>query len=419
MSNISIFDLDKGVSLGLIKNEKFKSNLISIYFARNLKREEATKVSLLSNMLSVGTMKYPTMRDISRRLDELYGMSMNVGVSKHGEKALTYFKFLSVSDKYLDEPIFEEVVDFINEIVSNPLVIDKKLNPDMFDIEKEILKDEINSKINDKRSYASLRCIEAMCYDEPYSIDQVGYVEDLKSITAENMYEMYKEFIATSRIFITVEGDFDEEEAHKICHDKFKFDRGNIENIERERFDIVPHDPTYLTEIIGANQGKLVIGYRTGVDYKDYENYYSLMVGNSLFGGGPHSKLFNNVREKESICYYASSVLEKCKGLMIVSSGIEVNNYERALELITKELQDVINGNFSEEDVDNSKKSILNALKASYDSVSGESDFTYNQFISGTNLEIEEVINYVSNVDKESIVRSMANIFEDTVYYLR
>ena len=143
------------------------------------------------------------------------------------------------------------------------------------------------------------------------------------------------------------------------------------------------------------------------------------MVGNSLFGGGPHSKLFNNVREKESICYYASSVLEKCKGLMIVSSGIEVNNYERALELITKELQDVINGNFSEEDVDNSKKSILNALKASYDSVSGESDFTYNQFISGTNLEIEEVINYVSNVDKESIVRSMANIFEDTVYYLR
>lgn len=419
MSNISIFDLDKGVSLGLIKNEKFKSNLISIYFARNLKREEATKVSLLSNMLSVGTMKYPTMRDISRRLDELYGMSMNVGVSKHGEKALTYFKFLSVSDKYLDEPIFEEVVDFINEIVSNPLVIDKKLNPDMFDIEKEILKDEINSKINDKRSYASLRCIEAMCYDEPYSIDQVGYVEDLKSITAENMYEMYKEFIATSRIFITVEGDFDEKEAHKICHDKFKFDRGNIENIERERFDIVPHDPTYLTEIIGANQGKLVIGYRTGVDYKDYENYYSLMVGNSLFGGGPHSKLFNNVREKESICYYASSVLEKCKGLMIVSSGIEVNNYERALELITKELQDVINGNFSEEDVDNSKKSILNALKASYDSVSGESDFTYNQFISGTNLEIEEVINYVSNVDKESIVRSMANIFEDTVYYLR
>ena len=107
MSNISIFDLDKGVSLGLIKNEKFKSNLISIYFARNLKREEATKVSLLSNMLSVGTMKYPTMRDISRRLDELYGMSMNVGVSKHGEKALTYFKFLSVSDKYLERICFD------------------------------------------------------------------------------------------------------------------------------------------------------------------------------------------------------------------------------------------------------------------------------------------------------------------------
>ena len=419
MSNIKMFDLDKGVSLSLIKNPKFKTNLISVYFARNLKREEVTRISLLCNMLSTGTEKYPTMKDMSRKMDELYGMSMSMGVSKHGEKSLTYFKFLSVSDKYLEEPIFEDVIEFINEVLMCPLVVDGKLNPDKIEIEKEILKDEINSKINDKKSYAVLRCLETMCYGEPYAIDQIGYVEDLKTITAENIYETYKDFLATSRIFISVEGDFDEDRVLSACKKRFRFPRGNIETIRRENIDKTVHDTTSLTEIIGTNQGKLVIGYRTHVDYKDSGKYYSLMVGNSIFGGGTHSKLFNNVREKESICYYASSTLEKSKALMIVSSGIEVNNYEKALGLVTKELEDVINGNFSEDDIEYAKKSLINSLKASYDSVSGESDFTYNQFISQTGLGINDVIEYVSKVNKESIIEAMKDIEEDTIYYLR
>lgn len=419
MSDINVFDLDRGVTLALIKNPKFKSNLISIYFARNLKKEEVTKISLLCNMMSIGSKKYPTMKEISRKMDELYGLSMNMGVSKHGEKSLTFFKFLSVSDDYLDEPIFEDVIDFINEIVNRPFIVDGEFNPSMIEIEKNALKDEIEARINDKKSYALLRCIEEMCEGEPYSIDQTGYVDDLKSITAKDIADTYYDFISTSKIYISIEGDFNEDRVLEICKNKFKFNRGNIESIKREDIFKIPENITYTTEIMGMQQGKLVMGYRTMVDYKDYKKYYSLMVGNSIFGGGPHSKLFNNVREKESMCYYAHSTLEKSKGLMLVSSGIELDLYEKALKLVTKELDDVKNGNFSDKDIENAKKSILNTFRASHDSISGESDFTYNQFISDTNLKFEEVTDYISGVSREDIVEAMKNIVEDTVYYIK
>ncbi|WP_317316206.1 EF-P 5-aminopentanol modification-associated protein YfmF [Peptostreptococcus russellii] len=419
MSDINVFDLDRGVTLALIKNPKFKSNLISIYFARNLKKEEVTKISLLCNMMSIGSKKYPTMKEISRKMDELYGLSMNMGVSKHGEKSLTFFKFLSVSDDYLDEPIFEDVIDFINEIVNRPFIVDGEFNPSMIEIEKNALKDEIEARINDKKSYALLRCIEEMCEGEPYSIDQTGYVDDLKSITAKDIADTYYDFISTSNIYISIEGDFNEDRVLEICKNKFKFNRGNIESIKREDIFKIPENITYTTEIMGMQQGKLVMGYRTMVDYKDYKKYYSLMVGNSIFGGGPHSKLFNNVREKESMCYYAHSTLEKSKGLMLVSSGIELDLYEKALKLVTKELDDVKNGNFSDKDIENAKKSILNTFRASHDSISGESDFTYNQFISDTNLKFEEVTDYISGVSREDIVEAMKNIVEDTVYYIK
>lgn len=419
MSDINVYSLDTGVTLSLIKNTKFKSNLISIYFARNLKRDEVTKISLLSNMMSIGTEKYPTVKDISRKLDELYGMSMNMGVSKHGEKSLTFLKFLSVSDKYLDEPIFEKVIDFIDEIVNHPLIENGELNPEMIEIEKNALKDEIKSLINDKKSYALIKCIEKMCENEPYSIDQTGYVEDLEFISARQMADTYYDFISTSNIYICIEGDFDEEETLKICREKFQFKRSKIEAINREDIYKTSEDVKYVTEIIGTNQGKLVLGYRTRVDYKNFKKYYALMVGNSIFGGGPHSKLFNNVREKESMCYYAHSTLEKSKGLMLVSAGIEIDLYEKAIKLISDELESVRNGDFTDKDIENAKKSILNGFKASYDSISGESDFSYNQFISKTNLKFEEVIDYINNVSREDIVDAMKNIVEDTVYYVK
>ncbi|MBC2575901.1 EF-P 5-aminopentanol modification-associated protein YfmF [Peptostreptococcus canis] len=419
MDNINVYTLDKGVSLALIKNKKFKSNYISVYFIRNLDRDEVTEISLLSNMMSTGCEKYRTIKEISKKLDELYGMTMNIGVTKHGEKSISYFKFLTISDKYLDKPIFENVIDFVNEIVFKPLVVDDGINPMMIDIEKDNLADEIKSKINDKKTYAIIKCIEIMCADEPYSINKSGYLEDIDKITPKKLYDTYKQLISTSNILITIEGDYDENYIRKICNKKFSIKRDSIVEINREKFDITPKTVKKVNEDFGTNQGKLVIGYRTGVDYKDYKKYYSLLIANSIFGGGPHSKLFNNVREKESICYYASSNLEKNKGIILVSSGIDAQHYNKALELIRKELDDVINGNITEIEIENAKKSIINSLRAFYDSISGETEYFLNQFISGTDLNINQVIEYIEQATKDEIVESMAGIAEDTIYFLK
>ena len=419
MTKMNIVDLGDGVSLGLVKNTKFKSNLISIYFQRQLDRKEVTRISLLTNLLQVATNKYPSMKAISQKLDSLYGLSMNLGLSKHGEKLIISLKLLSISDRYLDQPVFEDVIDFASEILLNPLVVDGQLNPDKLDLEKKNLEEEIGSKINDKRNYANLRCIEHMCKDELYSIDHIGYIEDLDSISAKDIYETYKDLISTSRIFIMVEGDFDEDKVRDLCIEKFKFERSNVQNLSREDYGYMSNPIRYFEEDMATSQGKLVIGLRTGVDYMDYDRYYSLMLANSILGGVPHSKLFNNVREKESICYYASSNLEKTKGLMFISSGIDIENYDRAIELIRRELEDIRQGNISQLELDNAKKSLINSLKAIGDSIVSDVEFTYNQYISGSKLTVEDVIGYVEKVDIDMIIESMKDVKEDTVFFLK
>lgn len=216
-----------------------------------------------------------------------------------------------------------------------------------------------------------------------------------------------------------VEGDFDEDKVRDLCIDKFQFERRNVQSLPREDFSKIPGPTRYFEEDMATSQGKLVIGLRTGVDYTNYDRYYSLMVANSIFGGGPHSKLFNNVREKESICYYASSTLEKTKGLMLISSGIDAENYDRALELIRKELDDTSKGMISQLELDNAKKSIINSLKTIGDSIVSDMDFFYNQYISGSQLSVEDVIGYVEKVDIDMIIESMKDIKEDTVFFLK
>ena len=139
MTMMNIIDLGDGLSLGLVKTKKFKSNLISIYFQRQLDRQEVTRLSLLTNLLQVASNKYPSMKAISQKLDSLYGLSMNLGLTKHGEKLIASLKLLTISDKYLDQPVFEDVINFASEILLNPLVVDGQLNPDMLDLEKKNL----------------------------------------------------------------------------------------------------------------------------------------------------------------------------------------------------------------------------------------------------------------------------------------
>lgn len=418
MKNNKTINLGKGINLTLIPEEKFKSNLVSIYIQRILDRDEVTMNALLPSIIKSGSEKYPSAREMSYHQDDLYGVSIGADSSKRGESQVITFKIISTDEEYLDEQIFKKVVKYLDEVVNHPLVIDGGFKEEYVAIEKENLKNRIESIINDKGRYAVERAREEMFKNEKYGISDLGYLEDIDKITAKGLYEHYVNIMKTSPIDIVVEGNFDEDEIVEIISNGFDFHRENIIEIPRVDFIKKVDEIKVIKEEMDITQGKLVMGYRCNVDYKDEFKYYSLFVGSNVLGGGPHSKLFVNVREKESLCYYIYSSLEKYKTSMFISSGIESENYDKTVELIGEQLKSLKEGKISDEELLNSKSAIISSLKTIKDSLGGSSDFYFSQSMGGTNTTVEKIIEMIEKVTVSDIVEAFKNIELDTIYFL-
>ena len=418
MKNNKTINLGKGINLTLIPEEKFKSNLVSIYIQRILDRDEVTMNALLPSIIKSGSEKYPSAREMSYHQDDLYGVSIGADSSKRGESQVITFKIISTDEEYLDEQIFKKVVKYLDEVVNHPLVIDGGFKEEYVAIEKENLKNRIESIINDKGRYAVERAREEMFKNEKYGISDLGYLEDIDKITAKGLYEYYVNIMKTSPIDIVVEGNFDEDEIVEIISNGFDFHRENIIEIPRADFIKKVDEIKVIKEEMDITQGKLVMGYRCNVDYKDEFKYYSLFVGSNVLGGGPHSKLFVNVREKESLCYYIYSSLEKYKTSMFISSGIESENYDKTVELIGEQLKSLKEGKVSDEELLNSKSAIISSLKTIKDSLGGSSDFYFSQSMGGTNTTVEKIIEMIEKVTVSDIVEAFKNIELDTIYFL-
>ena len=418
MKNLKTLEIGKNVKLTLIPESKFKTNLISVYIQRKLDRNEVTKNALLPGILKSGCNKYKTLGQLTDREEELYGSYLHAGASKRGESQVLGFSILSVNEKYLDEKILGQCIEFLNEIINNPLVIDGGFNEEYLNIEKEILKDSIMSIINDKGNYAMKRTNEIMFEGEPYSINGKGYIEDLDTIDRVSLYEHYKEVLKTSPIEIMIEGEFEETEVVELIKEKFQFDRGNIIDIPKEEFYKEVDEVKEVKETMDIAQGKLVMGYRCNVDYLDEEKYYSLLLGSRILGGGADSKLFINVREKESLCYTIYSTIQKSKSTMMVCSGIEAQNYEKTVNLVKEQVQKLKDGDITESEISNAKIAFINSLNSLNDEIGRISDFYFSQSISKNKSDLDQIKNMINKSTKEDIVEAVKNIELDTIYFL-
>ena len=418
MKNLKTLEIGKNVKLTLIPESKFKTNLISVYIQRKLDRNEVTKNALLPGILKSGCNKYKTLGQLTDREEELYGSYLHAGASKRGESQVLGFSILSVNEKYLDEKILGQCIEFLNEIINNPLVIDGGFNEEYLNIEKEILKDSIMSIINDKGNYAMKRTNEIMFEGEPYSINGKGYIEDLDTIDRVGLYEHYKEVLKTSPIEIMIEGEFEETEVVELIKEKFQFDRGNIIDIPKEEYYKEVDEVKEVKETMDIAQGKLVMGYRCNVDYLDEEKYYSLLLGSRILGGGADSKLFINVREKESLCYTIYSTIQKSKSTMMVCSGIEAQNYEKTVNLVKEQVQKLKDGDITESEISNAKIAFINSLNSLNDEIGRISDFYFSQSISKNKSDLDQIKNMINKSTKEDIVEAVKNIELDTIYFL-
>ena len=405
-----------------METDKFKTNLIAVFLSKKLDRENVTKNALISMLLRRGSKNIRTQEEISKKMEELYGASFDCGLDKTGDNQVLKFYVETVNDKYLpkhDENILKIAIQSLFDIVFNPYVEDGGFKKEYVEQEKNTLEKRINGKKDNKSIYAINRCIEEMYKDKPYGLYRYGYVEDLNKIDEKGLYEYYKDLINSCKIDIFISGNSDDDIEKMIENDD------NIKGLkEREAQYVVPNiekedniEEKTVDEAMEVSQGKLVLGLNVNID-NDEEKYIALMY-NNIFGGSANSKLFQNVREKAHLAYVASSNYYRYKNIIIVNSGIEISNYEKALKLIKEQIEEMKNGNFTEEEIENSKKGIIAAIKTISDEQDTGITYYFGQELSKANVSEEEYIKKIENITKEDIVNLANKVKVNTIYFLK
>ena len=411
------YNVSDNINLYVIKDKKYKTIYSSTYLHRNLKREEVSYNALLSKVLKTATKKYSSLLDLSIYAEKLFGLGFDIGISKRANVQSIVSNVSFLNDRYSGEGILEESMSLMLDMLFEPYVIDDGFCREYVNNQKKNLKDDIESLINDKRAYASVRCLEEMCKGEQNAIVEIGYTEDLDAINEKNLYEHYKSIIFSSPIDIFVVGDVDAMDIVKFLKNYFSKFEFSITSIKILCSDKIAGSEKYIEDNMNVNQGKLAIGLRTGVTL-DNPLYYALLTGNSIFGSGAHSKLFNNVREKLSLCYYAYSRLDKYNSIMMIGSGIEFDKFQKTKDAILKELEDVKNGNFTDDELSVAKEYIVSSFSAYEDSPPMLIDYYLGMAFSNSFPTISQVCSRVKQVTRNEIIKSFENVCVDTVYFL-
>ncbi len=400
-----------------VYDSKFKTAAISVNFYRKLSRDEVTYNALLPAVLKQGCNRIPNTRDLNQYLEELYGAVLNFDVKKCGDTHVISFYISTISDSFTEsEHPFEESINLLNDVIYSPFVTNNAFSEKYVETEKKNLKELIESVKNDKREYAKKRLIEEMYKNESYGIFEYGYTEDLENINGANLYEYYRTFIETSEMKIIVCGNYDTEIIQKI---ESVFPTPTISHkLPEISFGGYKKEPEYISEAADITQGKLTIGYRSDIT-REHELYFAMLVLNNLFGGAPHSKLFLNVREKLSLAYYAGSGYNSFKGLILVNCGIEFDKYNLTVEEVNKQLQNIIEGNITEEEIAYSKSALTTGYSAINDSLSSQISFYTSQSLGSSKIAIDDFISNINSVTKSDIVKASKSIHLDTVYFLK
>ncbi len=408
--------LVEGISLTLLPDEKFKNCVMGIYFAVPLKRETATGIAMIPRLLTAATRRFPDRSALHRELEMLYGAKFRAGVEKIGETQVVSFVGDVIADRYAGEKLFSDLQALMEEVLLHPVACGDAFGNETFEREKEALREEIRGIVNDKRRYALTRCTAEMCKNEPYGICEDGEETALDSLDPENTYALYKEMLKTAKVDIFVSGAFslaDAEEESLRFAEMLGARKVRTPEIGRP----LPEKVQYITDREPVQQGKLVIGYRTEIEPTSDE-WFALLVYNALFGGGTSSKLFCEVREKMSLCYYASSMLERAKGLLLVQSGIEFDKYDVTLSAIEAEREALARGEITDAEFTGALEGLCNQLRSYQDSPALCMEYLRRQLYAGQMTPPDEAIRKLKTVKREEISKIAARVHMDTVYFL-
>ena len=411
-------NIAEGIRFCSVKTDKFKTCRVNISLAMPLDKNASSR-AILPFMFSRRCAKYPDFISLNRVLDELYGASISAGVLKRGEAQVLSFSLTAVDDRFaLDgDKVASECAELLTEMIFDPLTDGESFPNDVVEQEKRLLVELINNELNDKRRYATLRCEEIMFADEAYGFNRFGTAEDVEALTPNAVYAAWREVLEKSSVQITMVSSMDPQPVADLIKDKFsKINRNPIE-IKTQFVPGLPK-PEYVAEKMPLKQGKLVMGFRTGMRNED-DMMPAMKVAVDIFGGGTYSKLFSVVREKMSLCYYCAAALFNSKGIVMVSSGIEDANEEKAKNEIINQLRLTANGEFSDEDFSSSVKSLTDSILGNSDTPEEITAWYASQILREKLITPEQYAEQIADVDRSDVVNAAKTIMLDTIFMLK
>lgn len=417
--------LAPGIALTAIQTDKFKSATLSVTFLTPLRAKTASVYALVPYVLRRGCQGAPTMGEISARLEELYGGALEPLVRKRGET-----QFLGLIGSFLDdaytldgESVLEPALELMKRLVLEPVTQEGLFREEFVAGERENLLQAIRSQMNEKRSYALLRLTQEMCAGEAFGVDRLGREEDVKAITPQSAWNAYQELLTTARIELHYCGSADISRvkgAMNAMVEALKARRGEtFRDLSCEVRSHPPQpQPREVVERMDVTQGKLAMGFRTGGMSIWGQEYPAMLVFGALYGGTATSKLFMNVREKLSLCYYASSALDATKGIAVVSSGVEFDKMAQAQGEILAQLDDVRSGNFTPEELTSARQAVISANQSTLDSRAQLEQYWMTAAVTGRTETPEELIERLRAVTAEDVIHVAKALELDTVYRL-
>ena len=430
------------IKIKRFENNKFKTNEIAVFVTIKQTKENATKNALIPAVLRRGSANFQNQLEISKKLENMYGASFNCGVDKSGDYIILKFFIETINNEYSDskENLAQEAFNLLTDIVFNPLVENDGFNINYVKQEKDNLAKIINSKKDDKANYAYQRCVEEMFKNNPYGIYKYGSLQDLEKINEKNLYEYYLNIIQNSPIFIYINGkNANSINVDENINNNFKIAFNNNSNEYNENDDLQEKNENaeiednknteikdnknakvealqpinIVKEKLDVTQGKLIIGLNA-----PSENKYAVTMYNTILGGGANSKLFQNVREKESLAYYASSRYIRRKNAIIIRTGIELANYDKAVKVIKEQLEEMKKGNISDYELSSAKTLILASLKLIPESQEDIMAFDFDQDVFNENLTFEQYYKKIENITLNEIIDVANQVKINTIYYL-
>lgn len=419
------FEIKQGIKTHIIENSLFKTNIICVLLTVPITLENFTKNALIPFLIRSGSKNYKSQLEINKHLEEMYGASFDLGIDKMGDNQVLKFYIEGINDNFLPnkENLLNEMINTIFELVFNTNIVDGKFDEETLRIEKQNLRQVIEGKIDDKDYYAFETCISKMYGNSGFGLFKYGRLEDIEDIDAKQLADYYNRLIQTAKIDIFISGNNFNESIKDILLENENIKKlaprseNYVLNNEYTESKQIVEKAQEIQESMDITQGKLVIGLDV---LSKQENLQPIaIVYNSILGSGANSMLFQNVREKASLAYSARSMYIRQKSNIFIRCGIEIDNYDKALNLIKDQVNNISQGNFTDEDIENAKCYLISGIKSIPEDQDSEIVFYIGAEISKTEESLDKYINKIKSVTRQDIIEFAKQIQYNTIYFLK